>query len=119
MPTLEHDKVIAEYYETIKDKYPNIDFERFRLICRSPFLYIKLCIKSLVMPIIHIKYLGTFKVFPPKLKGALYGLELAYIQGKCDKEYYDKQKEFLVSHLKRLEDEENIIPDKEIELIQE
>ena len=60
MPVLEHEKAIKEYYEQVKDKYPDIDFERFREICKAPFRYIVSRIREGNLPIIMVKHLGKF-----------------------------------------------------------
>lgn len=120
MRTLEHDTAIEQYYEEVKHLYPGVDFDRFRLVCRAPFQYVKKCMASLSMPKIRIKYIGTFRVFQPRIKKALKILEIANDRGMVAPEGYKHRKEWLTEYLKRLQDDkEGTDSNQEVELIQD
>lgn len=61
MPDLSHYRAISEYWEEVKDQYPNISAEQFRVICESPWMAIKEWMRSERLPVIFMKYMGTFK----------------------------------------------------------
>lgn len=56
------ERLIKDFYEKVKDKFPDIPYKDFRNICRSPFLFIRMCMALPNRPIIKVKYLGKFKV---------------------------------------------------------
>lgn len=61
MPVIDFDKVVKEYYNTVKDKYPDIPSRQFEDICHSPFYYMIECMKKKIT-IILVKYLGKLKI---------------------------------------------------------
>lgn len=105
MPLLTQDKAIKEYYEEVKHKYPDVDFERFEAICKAPMNFIKQCIRSGKLPKILVKHLGKFRVFPSKIKDQLKSEERFFQKGITDEAYYNEKKEFYTNYLKALEDE--------------
>lgn len=119
MPMLEHDNAIEEYYNEVKDKYPDIPFEKFKLICRTPWLYIKRCIQSTEMPIIHIKFFGKFRVFSHRVIKSLKACGTSYKNNRITIEEYEARKKFLTGYLKQLEDDKNIAPFSEVEVIED
>lgn len=60
---LEVDRLIKQFYESIKKEYPNLSFETIEKICKAPFLYFKGLIESDDFPSMHIKYFGKFLVY--------------------------------------------------------
>lgn len=63
MPKLSQEQLIKEFYETIKDQYPQVDLNMCMDICKSPFIFIRKCISgSMVLPDIVVKYLGKFRM---------------------------------------------------------
>lgn len=109
MPLLEHDKAIEQYYEQVKDKYPDIDFERFRKICRSPFETIKKLIKGSTLPIIMVKHLGKFIPVKARVIQQLEYLERVYRSGKTTmtEEEYIYKKTYLENYLRDYYNETN------------
>jgi len=68
MPSIDTDKLIKEYWEQVKEKYPNFTFEQFEKVCKAPFYFFKNCMESEGTPVIHIKYLGKFRLFPKSIR---------------------------------------------------
>jgi len=52
---------IEQYYNEVKDKY-DIDFEHFKIICNTPFKFLKRIMASGVLKNIRFQYLGNFEV---------------------------------------------------------
>ena len=102
MPILEQEKAIKQYYEEVKDKYPDIDFNRFREACRFPFEYIKKVIMGGMLPIIMVKHLGKFRTFPGKVKDRIRANKVYYEKGIIDEETFTKEDTRLTNHLKDL-----------------
>ena len=105
MPLLTQEKAIKEYYEEVKHKYPDIDFERFEAICKAPMQFIKFCIKAGHLPKILVKHLGKFRVFPSKIKDQLKSEQRFFEKGITDEAYYQQKKTFYEQYLKDLENE--------------
>lgn len=103
MPLLEHNKLIGEYWEEVKSKYPQLDFDKFYLICRAPFNYIREQIRDKSLPIIMIKYLGKFRVYPGRIKEFINISTRKKIIGDISEEEWIKQKEYLLDRLKHIE----------------
>lgn len=99
--TIEPKELIRQYYESIKDTYPNIDFKNMDIIIRSPFNLLRTVIKSQLLPEVRFKYLGTFKV---KVKKANLSLDKAYKmfqEGKILEEDWLRVKDALVTLIDR------------------
>lgn len=63
MPLISQDKMIKMYYEEVKEQYPDLTFEEFKKVCKSPFLAIIEWMKDPWLPWIKIKFLGQIKPF--------------------------------------------------------
>ncbi len=109
MPNLDHTKAIQLYWQEVKEKYPHLSFDRFELICKSPFLAIRHWIRRGDFPIIMLKYMGKFKVTKPKVKVAIRINKLKFDQGHKTEEQYKFHKEFLDNYLEQMENEERDI----------
>jgi hypothetical protein len=111
MALLEHSKAIREYYNQVKDQYPELDHYQFERVCRAPWNYFKASMKEDGMPRICIKYLG--KIFPSmsNIKKILGKLERC--KSRLPQEYYDQRKEHLTNTLIRLQNEKEDHDDPE------
>ena len=115
MPTLQHSKAIEEYYQQVKDKYPDISFERFNAICRSPFNFIKELIRSARLPIIMVKHLGKFVPAVSRVKQRLEAEKVFFEKNIIDEETYKYRSTFLQNYLNDYKNESSrqIIDDLE------
>lgn len=102
MPTLEHEKAIKQYYEEVKEKYPDLDYDKFREICRTPFEYIKKVIMGGMLPKILVKHLGKFRTFPTRVKERIKSNKVYFEKGFIEKEQYEAENLRLTNHLKDL-----------------
>ena len=77
------DEFIKKYYATIKEKYPDITEKQVIDICKSPFKLVASEMRKGTMKDIRIKYLGSFTIFPGRVKGLLNKVTKFYEDGKC------------------------------------
>lgn len=81
---------IEEYYEHVKDDY-DIPFEEFRLICNTPFKFIKNLANNNVLRDFRLKYFGVFKVSDAKVKYYKKNLLQSYKEGNISQKYYEQK----------------------------
>lgn len=120
MPQLDHDQVIRQYWLEVKDKYPDLTYEQFKEICKSPFAAIKVWIKSGFFFRILVKYLGKFKVSGFKAKEAIATNQrrfdkgdISEVQYLTDKKYYEEYLRDVESSFEDTVDEVNLIDDED------
>lgn len=118
MPLLEHDKAIRQYWLEVKDKYPDMTYEQFKEICKSPFTAIKMWIRSGIFYKIMIKFLGKFRVSKFKAKEAMASNQRKFDKEEISEEQYLRDKLYLENYMKDLDmsfedktDEVNLIDD--------
>ena len=92
--------LVEEFYEEIKNTYPDISLNEFRIICNSPFKFTKEVINRGVLKNIRLQYFGVFEVMPSRVKYSLKTLENNYKTGKITEERYNKRKEILKAYEK-------------------
>jgi len=63
--------LIEQFYETIKEKYPNLSKKQIEDMCKSIFHFVVDGMSRRDMPTIHIKYLGKFRVFASKVQNKI------------------------------------------------
>lgn len=107
MPVMDNDRAIKEYWEEVKHEYPDISFEDFRKICRSPFDFIKKCISGGEFPRILVKYLGKFKVFEGRIRNLMTKNQQLYEKGFRSEVDYERIKIDLANHLNRIQNEKD------------
>ena len=59
---------IREFYETITDRFPSLNYEQVEAICLSPFKYLKYVFNEGNLDSVRIKHLGVFKVSKARVK---------------------------------------------------
>lgn len=87
--------LVEEFYEEIKNTYPDISLNEFRIICNSPFKFTKEVINRGTLKNVRLQYFGVFEVMPSRVKYSLKTLENNYKTGKITEERYNKRKEIL------------------------
>jgi hypothetical protein len=107
MPVMDNERAIKEYWNEVKHKYPDMTFDDFRKICKSPFEYFKRCIANGEFPRILVKYMGKFKIFKGKVKNLMTDNQLKFERGYRDEIDYEKFKIQLAEHLKNIEEDED------------
>ena len=87
--------LVEEFYEEIKNTYPDLSLTEFKLICNSPFKFTKEVINRGTLKNVRLQYFGIFEVMPSRVKYSLKTLENNYETGKITEERYNKRKEIL------------------------
>lgn len=103
---LQADKVIEQYFEKVKDKYPDIDYSRFEKICKMPFYFMRKQMENLNFPMIHIKYLGKFLVYAGKVQSFLRMINRRKDKNLITEEEYIENTKHLEEYLKQCNNEE-------------
>lgn len=78
---LDAELLVKQYYEKVKDQYPDLDFQEFKNICYAPFKFLKQEMSSDQLPVIRFKYFGTFIVYPKRAKYLLKQAEERHRKG--------------------------------------
>jgi len=88
---------IEEFYEHYNGDIP---FEEFRLICNTPFRFIKNLANNDVLRDFRLKYFGIFKVSESKVRYYKKSLLKSYEDGNITQKYYERK-------IKTIEEYEN------------
>ncbi len=64
------EKLLAGYLERVKTQYPDMTIEELSTICRTPFVFLKLQMKKITLPIVRFKYFGSFLVYKQRISNA-------------------------------------------------
>lgn len=107
MPYIDTEKLIKQYWKTVKDKYPNISFLQFEKICKAPFWYFKSQMEKEETPIIHIKYFGKFVVFSQNIRKRIKENDVRLKKGKITQEVWKERDDNLQRKLKEVIDSNN------------
>lgn len=90
--------LVEEFYEEIKNTYPDLSLTEFKLICNSPFKFTKEVINRGTLKNVRLQYFGVFEVMPSRVKYSLQKLEENYKEKKISEERYNKRKEILENY---------------------
>lgn len=88
---------ITQYFEEVKDLY-DLDYEHFKKICLTPFVFVKSIISSGVLRNIRLQYFGVFEVSPSRVKYSKKTLERNYKAGVIPEERYNRRIKVLNSY---------------------
>ena len=89
---------IEQYYETVREQYPNIDLEHFKLICTAPFKLVKKVMSSGILRNIRLQYLGVFEVSQSRVKYSKRTLTENYENGLISERRYTERLKVLNSY---------------------
>ena len=92
--------LIGEFYEETKHLYPNLSVNEYRIICNSPFSFVKQVINRGTLRNIRFQYFGVFEVMPSRVKYSLKTLEENFKTKKITEDRYNKRKEILEAYEK-------------------
>lgn len=112
MPRIDSPSLLKEFYELNKDKYPHISLEQMKEVCSTQYLYVREQIKSGELPVIRLKYFGTFIVYQGRAEGMLRVLKEGFKRLLIEPKSYFYKKAMLEKYLlkKQIEpDEEEFI----------
>lgn len=102
---LDNQELMEEFYSTVKDEFPDVDFEQLKDICFGPWRFVKQEMESGELPSIRLKYFGTFQVYPGRCNNMLYHLQNRFNKGLITEEFYLKYKTMIENRLKNIKDE--------------
>jgi len=88
-----------EFYEMVKDDYPDLDLQDVREIVYGPWRHAKRAMESGELPIIQFKYFGKFFVRPGRAKAELKELKERFDKGIIDHKMYFKLKKMIEIYL--------------------
>jgi hypothetical protein len=108
MRRLDSKIAIEQYYDKVKHLYPHITFEQFKESCKGQFEYTAKQMASGELPVIRLKYFGTFLVYPKKAEASLRRINERFRFGKIDKNYYFRMREMLQNFLNRNESKNHL-----------
>lgn len=101
-----HPDLIQEFYNSIKEIYPDLTLEQCNEICSAPFVETRKGIESGEFPTIRLKFFGTFVTTPKRIKGMLTTYERMFKEHKITPSMYFKRKEMLEKSLLKKERDE-------------
>lgn len=113
MPRIDSPTLLKEFYEKNKDNYPHISLEQMKECCSTQFLYVRKQIEGGELPVIRLKYFGTFVVFQKRAIHMKKVLEDGFKRLLIEPKYYFTKKEMLEKFLTKKQTE----PDDEEEFI--
>jgi hypothetical protein len=93
--------MIKEFYEQVKEQYPQLSFEDIEIICSAPFKYLKNIFDNGSLDTVKLKRLGMFRPHPTRVKTQYKNL--------LKSDYPEEKKKVL---LKKIEDYLNEIQSK-------
>ena len=89
---------IEQYYEQVREQYPNIDLEHFKVICTAPFKQVKKVMSSGVLRNIRLQFLGVFEVSQSRVKYSKRSLQANYDNGLISEKRYTERMKVLNSY---------------------
>ena len=97
---LEAEILVRQYYEQEPKDFSDFDFQEFKKICYTPFDFVKEQMSNDDLPVIRLKYFGTFLVYPKRASGMLKILEERYKFNKVSRDEFLRIKEMIKKFLK-------------------
>ena len=110
---IESKDLIEEYYKEVKDKYPDIPFEKFVMICKAPFIFFRKAIESADFPLVHVKYFGKFVVWPGSAKKVIELIAIMLRAGRITQQQYDERTANLKAYIEKYEYENQNPPNSQ------
>lgn len=94
-----------EFYESIKDKYPHLNYLDIARICSTPLRFLERAITKNILPKIRLKWLGVFTIKRGMAFHELIKIRSKFNNGIVTKEHLEEKENKLLMILKRYEDE--------------
>lgn len=101
---LSNDDILKEFYEELKEDYPDLTIEELKVICHNPWRFLKKEMESGELPEVRFKYFGTFQVYTGRAKMVLKNMKARFQKQQIDPKQYFKHKEMLEKFLDGKED---------------
>lgn len=98
---LDNQILIEQYYEKIKENYPDLSFDELKKIVSAPFSFLKQEMASPELPTIRLKYFGTFVVYEGRAKYILERTEESFRKGNITEKLYNERKKTIQALLQK------------------
>ena len=98
---------IQQYYESIRDKYPELSYVQIEEVCRHPFTFVKEKMKQPNLPEVRLKYFGVFRVKMLRVNDRFAENEKMFSLGRITEERYLHFKNILTNFIERNESKSN------------
>lgn len=89
---------VREFYEGLPEELKAFGYENVKAACTAPFLFLRKCIQSNLLPNIRFKYFGIFRVSEKKALQEFYKAEVRFAKGYISEKEYNRIKT-MVSNL--------------------
>lgn len=86
--------LIEKFYNSEAHKY-DITLEECKLICNSPFKFVKEILNSGILKNIRLQYFGVFEASSSRIKYSKKNLEESYNKGNISEKRYAMRKKLL------------------------
>lgn len=96
---IDNPELIQKFYEQNKDKYGHLSLEQVKACAFTPYVYARKEIESGRLPVIRLKYLGTFLVYEKRASKMLETLKAAFSELRIDAKKYFETKAMLENFL--------------------
>ena len=100
---LNNQDLLEEFYQEIKEDFPEVSFEQVKEICFGPWRFLKDEMESGNLSSVRLKYFGTFQVYPGRAKNMLYNLDKRFKANLIDEKQYLHYKEMIQDYLNKIE----------------
>lgn len=104
---LENQELLKEFYDRFKENYPGLTFEQVKECCATQYFYTKKEIESGELPVIRLKYFGTFLVYPRRAEATLERMSKQFKDLKIEAKTYFEKKAMLEKFLHNEEQKKN------------
>ena len=100
-------ELIEEFYEQVKEKYPDMNYAQIEAICRHPFTFVRKKMEQPNLPDIRLKYFGVFRVKPYRAKDRLKENDRMLALGRITPKKHGHFKTILSNFIERHESKSN------------
>lgn len=97
---------LQEFYDKSVDKKKFPDFEQFKLVCSSPYRFMRLNMTNGILEDFRFIFLGSFQLNKKRIKYAVDNLEKKFKEGNISETRYLTKKKAFDYGLKRIEEED-------------
>ena len=98
---LTSEELLEDFYNKMKDVYPNITIEQAKDICYGPWKFLKQEMEYGELSEVRFKYFGTFQVYPNRAVHLLANLKERFRFNKIKKDEFFRIKDMLDKLIKR------------------
>lgn len=98
---LDNQQLMSEFFEIIREEYPDLDYEQLKDVCFGPWRFLKDVMESGSLEPVRLKYFGVFQVHKGRANFLSYRLDKQLEENKLSQEQYDKHKTMINNFLNK------------------